>query len=164
MDTKRGCLDPDNMDRYIQAKLMSFEGLLRRRKITPTDVDLFYEMDGKLFIFGESKVEGTEMKYGQKTAFINLIDTLHKGGAMAFYFHCEHNVPLGEIIKVKDCIVKEYYTASDGWINIETPTTVLQILDMYEQEYDKNISSTLLQPKEINYTYVEAARKLQKKC
>ncbi|MBU1172997.1 MAG: hypothetical protein KKD44_25835 [Proteobacteria bacterium] len=63
--------------KYI-SRLRDFSGL-KWDKITPTDIDAFVEFSGRLFIFIEAKIKGTELERGQKLAFERLGDAITKG-------------------------------------------------------------------------------------
>ena len=56
-------------------QLRDFTGL-RFGRITPTDIDAFLEFGDVLFILIESKQEGAQLPYGQKTALERLCDAV----------------------------------------------------------------------------------------
>jgi len=95
------------LKRYKQ--LISYEGLIRHRKITPTDIDGVIDYAGNAFIFMECKLEGIEIEKGQKLAIENIINGLYEGGKKACCLLFRHNKVPEEIILAKDCIVSEIY-------------------------------------------------------
>jgi len=96
-----------NVAKYKQ--LISYEGMMRHRKITPTDIDGLIDYNGNAFIFLECKQIGKEIDVGQRMAYENLIDGLSECGKPACCIHFVHNKSPEEIIIAKDCEVVELY-------------------------------------------------------
>ena len=98
-------------------QLMLFEGMGRRRNITPTDIDLFLEYSGRLFIIGEGKVVGKDLEKGQRQAFENLCNIICKPTqpiySCLWILHFEHNTKKDEDVMVKDQYVVNTYNSID---------------------------------------------------
>lgn len=105
LDEDRGKIR--NVKTYKQ--LISYEGMMRHRKITPTDIDGLIDYNGNAFIFLECKQIGKGMDFGQRKAYENLIDGLAESGKPACCVHFVHNKAHDEIIIAKDCEVVELY-------------------------------------------------------
>lgn len=99
------------IDRYKQ--LICYEGLVRHRHITPTDIDGIIDYAGNAFFVLEGKHEnkyyGEGLDYGQKTALENMINAWRESGRIAMAVVFIHNKDTEEIIIAKDAIVVEYY-------------------------------------------------------
>jgi hypothetical protein len=132
-------MEKSNFNKPEQAKIMySFEGIIRRRGITPTDIDGFIEYGGELFIFFEGKCEGVTMLEGQKSAYKSLIDIIGRGGGLAFCFTFEHE-RLENII-VKDQIVRKVYSTLPNETDFRFTCgkfTVLEAIERCEKYYDR---------------------------
>ena len=116
-----------------------FEGLIRRDRITPTDIDGFIDYKGNAFVFLEAKTGEADMKYGQKLAYINLIQRLQKAGALAICILFKHNTPSHEHIKASKQEVDSIYMfdEDDEFWTWKVPTktiTVSQALDTFEKK------------------------------
>ncbi len=123
------------IDRYKQ--LISYEGMERRRKITPTDIDGFIDYSGKVFVYLECKLEGKGMDYGQRFAFENIINSHNKAGNLAIAILFVHNCKPDEIIIAKDKQAIGFYTGK-GWKNIESEVkTVLDVIIEWEKYCEK---------------------------
>jgi len=119
--------------RYKQ--LISYEGLERLRKITPTDIDGLIDYNGNAFIFLEAKLEGKEIDYGQKLALENLINGLNESGHPACCLIFRHNKEPEELIIAKDCIVSEiYYQGKWRYYNKKN---VLYYIKEFEKHWKK---------------------------
>ena len=113
-------------ERYKQ--LISYEGMERRRLITPTDIDGFIDYNGNAFIMFEGKLIDKSIDYGQKLAFEHLINRLNIPACLLFF---RHNSKSNEIIIAKDCIVYEIYFKKE-WTK-HGNVTVLQCVEQFEQ-------------------------------
>lgn len=123
------------LERYKQ--LISYEGMERRRKITPTDIDGFIDYSGRAFVYIEGKLEGKGMDYGQRLAFEHIINSHNKAGNLAIAILFAHNCEPDEIIIAKDKQVVGFYTGK-GWVNIEDKIkTVLDVIIEWEKHCEK---------------------------
>jgi len=116
-------------DRYKQ--LISYEGLERRRHITPTDFDGFIDYNGVAFIYIEGKLEEKKFDYGQRRALENVINShiLAKHEACAIIFR--HNEPPDKIIIAKDKFVSEIYY-NNKWTQLKNNVTLLECIEKFE--------------------------------
>ena len=91
---------------------------VRVGNITPTDIDGFFEYHDEAFLFYELKLEGAPFEYGQKTAFMRLVDSLVESKRYAVLFYCEHSVhDASKTIYAADSVVMEIYLGEKhGWI------------------------------------------------
>lgn len=80
-----------------------FEGM-RWNKITPTDIDLAIEARGA-YVFGEFKLQGKQLEYGQRLALENLSRDVSPAPCLMFV--AEHNTPSNEPILARECDVVE---------------------------------------------------------
>ena len=91
-------------------QIISFEGMNIMGNITPTDIDGYYEVHGKLFVFFEMKREGCELPQGQRLALTRNVDCLRIAGREAALFICTHNVvDERKPIIAKDTTVQKIY-------------------------------------------------------
>ena len=120
-------------ERYKQ--LISYEGLERHRKITPTDIDGLIDYNGNAFIFLEGKLEGKEIEKGQKMAIENLIDALSESGRPSCCLVFRHNKNPEELIIAKDCTVSEIYYRHD-W-KFYNKKNVLYYVQEFEKYWGK---------------------------
>lgn len=105
-----------NEDRARQ--LHKFEGMGLMRNIVPTDIDLFTEYNGRLFILGEGKYMDTEMMRAQKSAFEGLCNAIAESPNhvmwILLYGHEVHDT--NKPIYVKDQYVTSVFSSVDlGW-------------------------------------------------
>jgi hypothetical protein len=124
------------IDRYKQ--LISYEGLQRHRRITPTDIDGMIDYNGNAFIILEGKLENKTMDYGQKLAIEHLINSLEKAGKRAFCILFRHDKPPNEIIPAAECRVDWIYGNNKGktpcWYQLTDKTvTVKRMVESIEQ-------------------------------
>lgn len=110
-------------------QLMLFKGIVRHRRISPTDLDGLIDYNGEAFIILEGKVKGTKLQTGQRKAIENLCKALSKF-SIALVF--EHKTPTTEDVIVKDCIVTKVYE-DDNWRVPETKRTVLEAIEIIEK-------------------------------
>ena len=118
------------LNRYKQ--LISYEGLERHRKITPTDTDGLIDYNGNAFIFLEGKLITKELDYGQKLAIENIINGLIESGKPSCCLVFRHNKNPDEMIIAKDCIVSEIYY-QHKWRFYNTKTVLF-----YIQEFENH--------------------------
>jgi len=119
-----------NIDSYKQ--LISYEGMMRHRKITPTDIDGLIDYAGNAFIFLECKMKGKDMDYGQRRAYENIIDALYESGKPSCCIHFEHEMGIDDIIIAKDCKVVEIYFQHE-WRPYHN--TVLNTIELIEKKF-----------------------------
>ena len=83
---------------------------IRYGKITPTDIDGFFEHADKMFVFYEFKLDDAEVPAGQKLALERIVDGLSSAGKEAVLFLCRHNIKDTEKdIKAADTLVDKIY-------------------------------------------------------
>jgi len=88
-------------------QLRDFSGL-RIGKITPTDIDMSEDFEGQVFIFAETKLKNTDLKWGQRKHLEYLIQAL-RYPAVAYI--TEHEIYDPEIdIDMANTIVIEKFT------------------------------------------------------
>jgi len=106
-------------------QLNDFSGLLRRRGITPTDIDGLIDYNGKAFIFLEGKHANTALPMGQKMALENIAKAIQDAKREVIIFVFRHNVEQSQQITVADQLVTEIYYQR-RWF---PPTKKLNVLD-----------------------------------
>lgn len=117
-------------------QINSFVGLIRRRNITPTDIDGIIDYGGKAFIILEGKYGDAELPKGQKMALENLANTIleaKKKSLVIVYRHHVHNV--NDDINVSKQLVSDIYFKRK-WFEIGFDKTVLQIIEIFENDCD----------------------------
>jgi hypothetical protein len=87
---------------------------LKLNGYTPSDIDVVYEVKGRVFIFGELKVEGTRLPTGQALLLQHIGDVLHAAGKSALIFVAEHDTVYTEAIDVGNLFVKSVYITHEG--------------------------------------------------
>jgi len=120
-----------HIDRYKQ--LISYEGLERHRKITPTDIDGLIDYSGNAFILMECKLITKEIDYGQKLAIENVVNSLSEAGKQACCLLFKHDKSPDEIIDAKSCIVYDIYYRGK-WHHYGTKT-VLFYVEQFEKHW-----------------------------
>lgn len=109
-------------ERSLQVKDYS---TLRYKNITPTDIDGYFEIKNKVFVFIELKGVNAPFLDGQKLALERLVDSLNKPAILVIG---EHNTPVDEDIDVAKCKVWKYryrrYWHDDG-------RTVKEVIDAF---------------------------------
>lgn len=91
-------------------QLKSFRNLFIG-KHTPSDIDLAYEIDGRVFIFGELKLAGAEVPTGQRLLLQHIGEALYEAGKNVLLFIAEHDTSPDEIVDVgKLPVVYMWYT------------------------------------------------------
>lgn len=123
-----------HINRFKQ--VISFEGMERLRKITPTDIDGFIDYGGKFFIYMECKHVGKNLEYGQKLAMENIVKSHTLAGHRACAIWFTHNSSFDEVIICKDASVKQVYGMKGGvlrWIDVlnKTVMNVIEDLEKY---------------------------------
>ena len=130
-DVNRGCIR--HLDRYKQ--LISYEGMVRRRKITPTDIDGVIDYNGVCFLYIEGKFEDAPMDFGQQKAIEHMVNSHIKAGhpacAIVFRHHCNAET----IIVAKDQYVSKIYYRYE-WKDPNYSCTVLEFIEKWEQYWD----------------------------
>lgn len=119
-------------------QLNSFSGMIRRRNITPTDIDGIIDYGGRAFIILEGKYGDAELPKGQRMALENLANTIlssNKKCAILIYRHYIHNTE--SEINVSQQLVTEIYWKRK-WEKTIKETTVLQAIEMFENHCDNN--------------------------
>lgn len=125
-------------DRYKQ--LISYEGMVRRRRITPTDIDGFIDYNGVSFIYIEGKLEGKSIDYGQRKALEHSVNSHVKAGHHAVAIIFRHNSKAEEIIMAKDKNVSEIYFKYE-WRPPDREMNVLMFVEAWERYMDSlNVS------------------------
>lgn len=124
-----------HLSRYKQ--LISYEGLKRRRNITPTDIDGFIDYNGVSFVYMDAKLENKTLDYGQKLAYQHVVDSHSTAGHESCAIIFRHNEPPENIIDAHSSIVSEIYYNSK-WSDVSyTQKTVLQWVESWEQYCEK---------------------------
>jgi len=110
-------------------QLIDFSGV-KYGKITPTDIDGFFEMNDNIFIFLEYKYGNTKMPYGQKLAYERLVNALSETDRKAIVVVCKHNVEdTNEDINGANAVVEEYYYSHKWHTGVGRP--VKQVIDNF---------------------------------
>ncbi len=113
-------------------QINDFHGLLRKRNITPTDIDGMIDYNGKAFIFFEGKYGDKEMDYGQRLAFENLCKALNCPYLIIRYNHNVNNTNVD--VDVAKQLVIRYYE-NGRWKAVKGAATVLEFVESFEQKY-----------------------------
>jgi len=119
-------------------QINSFSGLIRRRNITPTDIDGIIDYGGKAFIILEGKYSDAQLPKGQRMALENLANTIleaKKKSLVIIYRHYIHDV--NDEINVSNQLVSEIYFRRQ-WFEICYDKTVLELIEIFENFCDKN--------------------------
>lgn len=125
-DENRGKIQ--NKERARQ--IIDFSGI-RYERITPTDLDGFFEWHDKIFVFYEMKLNGATMPHGQRLALERLVDGLRKAGKFPVLFLCEHNVnDCSQDIVASNTVVKSIYLG-DGLTRPGHGLTAKQATDIW---------------------------------
>ena len=90
---------------------------LRFGNMYPTDIDGFLEIRNKLFIFIETKFENAPIPYGQKTALINLVDSLHNPEKEKFAYCLVVSHASDNDIDVASGLVTQY-RVNGKWVDV----------------------------------------------
>lgn len=126
-------LDRGEMKHKDRARqLLMFSGMIRRRGITPTDLDGIIDYNGKAFILFEGKQQGAPFLKGQKLALENIIDVMFSAKIEAILILFTHTVPIEEDVKVSGQNVIMYYY-EQAWRVPKEPISVLEAVEMFEK-------------------------------
>lgn len=87
-DENRGLIQ--NRERARQ--IIAYNGLQFKRRITPTDIDGFFEYDDKVFVFYEMKYGKAQPPKGQLLALKRIVEAITESGRKAALFICSHSV------------------------------------------------------------------------
>ena len=118
-------------------QINSFSGLLRRRNITPTDIDGLIDYNGKAFIILEGKYGDAEIPKGQRMALENLANAILDGSKQVTVIVFRHNInDVNEDVKVSEQSVTQVYFKRK-WFTITTKN-VLEVIDKFEKYCDDN--------------------------
>lgn len=136
-------------------QLNSFKGMIRKRNITPTDIDGFIDYAGAAFIYLEGKLENAEFIEGQKRALMAAVLSHWKAGHPSMALLYEHNIPATEEIPVGWQFVKgvfclkqipglmrvphrdgvPLYPLKECWFYTQTKTNVLEAIEIFENHF-----------------------------
>ena len=118
-------------------QINSFAGLIRRRNITPTDVDGLIEYNGNVFIMLEGKYGDAELPKGQRMALENLANAILDGNKKVVIIVYRHYIENSN----KDVIVSEQFVSDvyfDRKWNKISGFNVLQTIERFENYCDVN--------------------------
>lgn len=105
--------------KYLNERVY-FDGMiytLRGRELVPiTDIDAILDAQNKAWIIYECKHGNSMPPIGQKITLERLVKDISSKDKPAIVFVCSHDVPEGEKIYLKDCIVTSIYT-NGKWID-----------------------------------------------
>ena len=82
---------------------------------TPSDIDVAYEIGGRVFIFGELKFAGVGVPRGQALLLQHIGEALHAAGKSVLIFTAEHNTDACESIDVGNLLVTSLYATHNGY-------------------------------------------------
>lgn len=117
------------LERYKQ--LISYEGLRRRRNITPTDIDGFIDYGGVSFVYIDGKLVNKRIDYGQKMAYEHAVDSHSTAGHESCAIIFEHNEPPENIIMAHEKIVIWIYY-DKKWSDVSsTGRTVIETIEAW---------------------------------
>lgn len=126
-----------HIDRFKQ--VISFVGMERIRRITPTDIDGFIDYGGKFFIYMECKKDGKALDLGQRLALENVVKSHIAAGHKACAILFTHNTPFDEVIICKDAPVKSVFGVREGvglgWYDITDNRTVIRQIEILENHW-----------------------------
>jgi hypothetical protein len=132
------------LGRYKQSKLISYEDMVRRRSITPTDIDGFIDYNGRAFIWLEGKLIDKEMDFGQQLALEHLVQMARDAGRFACVIVFHFLEPEDTIIVAKNKYVyKSYDSISLQWKEPKHPVTLLQYIIEIENYCEKKLGIQL---------------------
>jgi hypothetical protein len=130
-DDRRGTIKYP--ERYIQSKLISYQGMVRIRNITPTDIDGLIDYNGNVFVYLEGKLIGKDLDYGQRLCFEHLVQSHEKAGNFSWVLVFEFNEPVTEIIIAKNKFVREIYESKRlKWRPPEKKITLIEAIEEIE--------------------------------
>jgi len=82
---------------------------------TPSDIDVAYEIGGRVFIFGELKLAGVGVPRGQALLLQRMGEALHAAKKSALVFVAEHNTDASEPIDVGNLGITSLYATHNGY-------------------------------------------------
>lgn len=138
-DDKRGTIKYP--ERYKQSKLISYQGMMRIRKITPTDIDGVIDYNGNVFVYLEGKLIGKNLEYGQKLCFEHLVQSHKKAEKFSWVLVFEFDDPImeDEIIIAKNKFVREIYDSKIlKWRPPEKKITLIEAIEDIENYCTKH--------------------------
>lgn len=116
-------------NRKHMEQIKDFRGLEFIRGIGPTDIDGFFEIDGRVFVFFELKYKNAKMGTGQEKGFERLCDVLCENGRHSIFIIAKHDTEDGDI-QVSRCEVVRYRV--DGkWWHHRGNQTLKEFIDSY---------------------------------
>jgi len=130
--SKRGEYKNENYAKQLN----SFEGLLRRRGITPTDIDGLIDYNGKAFVILEGKHGDARIPMGQRMALENIANAMQDGGRQVIVLVFRHYVKMPDTIIVSTQEVTEYYI-NKQWHNVGENMDVLDAIIKFEDYCQK---------------------------
>tara|TARA_R100001510_G_C7646632_1_gene203926 strand:+ start:212 stop:616 length:405 start_codon:yes stop_codon:yes gene_type:complete len=83
-------------------------------KYTPSDIDLAYEIGGRVFVFGEIKLSGVEVPTGQRLLLQHIGEALFEAGKNVLLFVAEHDTKPDEVINVGELPVTYMWYTHGG--------------------------------------------------
>jgi hypothetical protein len=119
-------------------QINSFLGLIRRRNITPTDIDGIIDYNGKAFVILEGKYGDAELPKGQKMALENLANAIlesKKKVVVIIFRHHVHDIN-NDIIVSKQMVSDIYFKRK--WDKITVEKNVIDVIEMFENHCDNN--------------------------
>jgi hypothetical protein len=122
---------------------------------SPTDIDAFFEFQGKIAILTDYKLESKPLEVGQFKTFTHMIDAMQKGGYEgAYILVAEHNTSLDyPTYDSSICnVVKVYFNGE--WI---TPPNPITVKEMYVRIFKRH--NIALKPHE-SLDYLKIVREL----
>lgn len=103
-------------DRDAFAQKVLFGGL-RWGPGAPTDVDIYCEFRGRLFVFAELKYQDTVVPRGQELALERLVEAIREGTTKrAILLVAEHETPRDADIQAEQAVIVRHY-AGRKWIS-----------------------------------------------
>lgn len=108
------------------ARFRDFSGLCWG-KISPTDIDAYFEFANRAFIFIEAKYNGARLPYGQRLALERLVDAV--GATKPALLVLAAYDADGDIV-LHECLVTEYRTNGVWKIPLRA-VTVRELIDRF---------------------------------
>lgn len=119
----------------VQAQqIRDFSGL-RYGKITPTDIDAFFEFGDSVFIYIELKYGGASLPTGQRMALERQCDRVGKGGGNAYLLVASHKVPPDEDIVAHVQPVTAVYHEGK-WSQVAEGWTLKRMIDWILEKHN----------------------------
>jgi hypothetical protein len=130
------------------SQIFNFSGLIRRRNITPTDIDGLIDYSGRAFIYFEGKVENNRLQIGQKSALEAVVNSHWKANCPSAALIFWHNIPsdcevfvhtqfvVGVYCKQQiRCLCGLRIEGSDWWHPQTKAITMLQAVERFEEHF-----------------------------